>query len=116
MKKQPSLILLFKHTLTAAQEADARDSLGIGQIVEPPADISARWAGAPPEADSLGDWLAPAFALGLTPIYSTTGREAVEEYMPDGSVHIKHIFSHVRYRLYAPQIGIAQRFLQEDTP
>lgn len=41
-------------------------------------------------------------ALGLIPIYSTPRREMMEKHMPDGSVHIRHIFSHVRYRRYKP--------------
>lgn len=137
----PKLFLLFNHTLTAAQEADARQALAVSHIIEPQGEISARWAGVPPAADSLGGWLAPvfswladnadpgdfvliqgefgatwlavhrAFALGLIPVYSTTDRQAIEEHLPDGSVHIRHIFQHIRYRRYEPQPSY-----DEDTP
>lgn len=128
----PRLILLFNHTLTGTQEADARASLGVSAIIVPPSEVRARWAGVPPELDDLNDWLTPvfswladnahpgdfvlvqgefgatwlavreAFRLGLIPVYSTTRRQALEEHLPDGSVQIRHIFDHVRYRRYEP--------------
>ena len=127
----PTLFLLFNHRLTAAQETDARASFGVDRIVEPPPEISRIWVEIPPDAEELTTHLAPVFAwltacarlgdyvliqgefgatyllvnkafrLGLTPIYSTTRREAVEEHTPDGRVHLRHTFSHVRYRRYA---------------
>lgn len=130
-----TLILLFNHTLTTLQEADARASLGVDRIVLPPAAIQARWSGVPPEIDDLDDWLAPVFAwlaaegrngdyaliqgefgatclavreafrLDLVPIYSTTQREAVEEHTSDGRVHIHHTFAHVRFRRYGRQLA-----------
>lgn len=125
-----TLYLLFNHTLTEAQAADAYRSLGVSRIVEPPPAIRERWASVPPDLDDLADWLAPVFAwlaetarpgdhvliqgefgatclavrqaqrLGLVPVYSTTRREAHEEHMPDGTVHLRHIFAHVRFRRY----------------
>lgn len=126
----PALILLFNHRLTARQEEDARDSLGIGSITQPPADISMVWSQVPPDTAELTGYLAPvfswlaatarpgdfvlvqgefgatclavgeAFRLGLVPVYSTTRREAVEKHLADGRVEIRHTFSHVRYRKY----------------
>jgi hypothetical protein len=126
----PALFLLFNHTLTAAQEADARTSFGVDRVVPPPAEISRFWLEIPPDAEELTAHLAPvfswlaasarpgdyvliqgefgatfllvneAFRLGLIPVYSTTRREAVEEHTPDGRVHLRHTFSHVRYRRY----------------
>lgn len=126
----PTLILLFNHTLTPTQEADARASLGVGEIVEPPLAIARLWSQVPADAERIGpaiepvfDWLAAsacqgdfvliqgefgatwlavrrAFELGLVPVYSTTSRRAVEEHQADGSVHIRHIFQHVRFRCY----------------
>ena len=126
----PTLFILFNHTLTPAQEADARQSLGAADIVEPPADIRRLWAGVPPEEDGLDEYLAPVrawldsvaaagdFVLvqgefgatflmvnhcranGYVPVYSTTRREAEEERLPDGSVRVRHVFSHVRFRAY----------------
>lgn len=126
----PNLILLFNHTITAAQEADARRSLGISDIIKPPTEIQSIWAQVPPESDDITAYLVPvltwltetagkgdylliqgefgatrlavneAFRIGTIPIYSTTKREAVEEHLPDGGVAVQHIFSHVRYRQY----------------
>jgi len=124
------LFLLFNHSLTAAQEADARRSLGISRIVTPPSDIQALWMDVPPDIGDLLEYLAPvsawlsvqarpgdyvliqgefgatwlmiqeAFRLGITPVYSTTRREAVEKHLPGGKVALHHTFSHVRYRRY----------------
>jgi hypothetical protein len=126
------LFLLFNHTLTPAQNTDARASLGVDSIVAPPDAIQTLWSQVPPDIDDLSPYLSPVFAwlaakskpgdfvliqgdfgatclavrksfeLGLIPIYSTTRRETMEEHMSDGSVHIRHIFSHVRYRRYEP--------------
>ncbi len=126
----PNLIVLFNHTLTPAQEADARASLGAARIIEPPEEIRKIWAQVPPEPDALAAYLAPVFAWledaavpddfvlvqgefgatfqvvrfcldrGLVPVYSTTRRVAREERLPDGSVAVRHIFSHVRFRVY----------------
>jgi len=40
----PALILLFNHRLTARQEDDARNSLGIDRITNPPISIRTIWA------------------------------------------------------------------------
>ena len=103
-----NLIVLFNHTLTATQEGDARVALQVEEIILPPEDIRRLWSEVPPELENLGGWLGPVrlwlssvavagdFVLiqgefgatcllvnfchsqGLTPIYSTTRREAVE--------------------------------------
>ncbi len=126
----PNLILLFNHTITTAQEADARHSLGINDIIEPPLPVQSLWAQVPPESNEITEYLAPilewlaeiarqgdyllvqgefgatrlgvneAFRLGIIPIYSTTRREVVEKHLPNGGVAVRHIFSHVRYRRY----------------
>lgn len=41
-----------------------------------------------------------AFEKGLIPIYSTTNREAVEEYGENGSVKMTHQFRHIIFRKY----------------
>jgi hypothetical protein len=131
MSSMPKLIVLFNHTLTPAQEADARASLGVADIVLPPDEVRRLWARVPPAADSLRGYLAPVadwldsaaaagdFVLvqgefgatfilvnhclqrGYVPVYSTTGREAEEEHLADGSVAVRHRFAHVRFRRYA---------------
>lgn len=129
---KPSLFLLFNHRLTKVQADDARASLGVSRIVEPPEAIQSLWSQVPPDIDDLFPYLSPIFAwleaqagsgdyvliqgefgatylavgkaseLGLVPVYSTTSRQAVEEHLPDGRVEISHVFSHVRYRRYSP--------------
>jgi hypothetical protein len=126
----PSLFLLFNHTLTAQQEADAHRSIGVAEVIAPPPDISRLWAEIPPEADSLKEYLLPvmawltqtarpgdyvlvqgefgatwlvvneAMAIGLVPIYATTRRVATERMLPTGQIEIQHVFQHVRFRRY----------------
>ena len=125
-----NLIVLFNHTLTEAQKADARASLGVEAIVDPPAHIRRLWAHVPPDAEALSSYLAPicawlaetavpgdfvlvqgefgatflmvSFCLkrGLIPVYSTTDRQAVEKHLPGDTVRIQHVFRHVRFRGY----------------
>ncbi len=127
----PRLMVLFNHTLTPAQEHDARSSLGVERIVLPPSGIQRLWSQVPPETGDLSGYLAPVmewlgsasaagdFVLvqgefgatcmvagwclerGLVPVYSTTRREAEEKRLPDGSVQVRHRFAHVRFRRYA---------------
>lgn len=128
MKKQ--LFLIFNHTFTPAQEADAHASLGAEIIVTMPEDVRQIWGNVPPDLPEIRAWLEPVrqwlaeharpgdyvliqgdfgatylmvgFALeeGFAPVYSTTSREAVEEHQPDGSVRMTHRFRHVRFRGY----------------
>ncbi|MGB9617843.1 MAG: CRISPR-associated protein Csx20 [Desulfomonilaceae bacterium] len=125
-----ALFILFNHTLTVSQEADARQSLGVAAIISPPPEISRLWADIPPESDSLTDYLTPIYAwltqearpgdyvliqgefgatwlmvnqamrLGLIPIYSTTRRVAEDVILPNGVVETRHRFAHVRFRRY----------------
>ncbi len=127
MKK---LILLFNHICTQEQEADARTSLGIEQIVAPPQDILKIWSDLPPDLEKLSPQLQPVFAWlqtemkpgdfvlvqgdfgavylvaqfvfanGCTPVYSTTERRAREQILEDGSVQLSHSFRHIRFRKY----------------
>lgn len=127
---RPTLFLLFNHTLTAPQEADAMVSLGVTRIVSTPPDIREVWSKVPPELPEVSQHLRPVFAWlraeaeegdfilvqgdfgavylivdfalasGFIPVYSTTEREAVEEHLPDGSVRLTHRFRHCRFREY----------------
>ena len=124
------LILLFNHEITAPQEADARKSLAVKTIVEPPSEIKVIWKRVPPELPAIDEYLEPvkswlsaqaqrgdyllvqgdfgatyimvnfAFEQGLIPIYSTTQREAFEETEKDGSVKLVHQFKHQNFRRY----------------
>ena len=125
-----ALILLFNHHLTPDQEQDARRSLGITRVVEPPEPLRELWGNVPPDLAELGAYLDPIqhwlldharpgdcvlvqgdfgathlmvnFALecGLVPVYSTTERQATEEPQPDGSIKLSHRFLHKRFRTY----------------
>ncbi len=126
----PKLFLLFSHTLTDAQTADARDSLGITEFVSLPEELQARWSDVPPDLECIDehlrpvlDWLAKqaqsgdyvliqgdfgaivlavAFAQqqNLVPVYATTARKVVETRLPDGKVNVQRTFQHVRFRKY----------------
>ena len=126
----PRLLVLFNHTLTSTQIEDARESLGVTAIIYPPEDIRRLWKKIPPETVSVRTYLTPvkawlsstscrgnfvliqgefgatwmmvdfAFKSGLVPIYSTTSRKVFENPCKNGGIEIRHIFEHVRYRLY----------------
>ena len=128
--RQQILFLVFNHTFTAAQEEDARSSLGVTRIVSLPEELQDLWSDIPPSLTSLSEYLAPIrawllehaapgdyvliqgdfgatylmvdFVLrnGLVAIYSTTTREATETIHPDGSVELMHHFKHQIYRNY----------------
>jgi hypothetical protein len=124
------LILLFNHTLTADQESDARENLGVSKVVEPPEELRELWGNVPPDLEDLCGYLEPikqwlsthstpsdylliqgdygathlmvnfAFERGLIPVYATTQREAAEEIQADGAVKLTHRFFHKRFRKY----------------
>lgn len=104
--------------------------MGVERLVGLPPDLKSMWQRIPPELSEIDAYLKPiktwleteakkgdyvliqgdfgacflmvgfAFKLGLIPIYSTTEREAVEEYGADGSVTLTHRFRHRIYRRY----------------
>jgi hypothetical protein len=124
------LFLLFNHRFTQEQGAQAREQLGITDILPLPGELQRRWGQIPPELPGLQDYLAPLtdwlarqaqpgdyvliqgdfgatylmvrFALeyGLIPVYATTRREAHEMVQPDGSVRLTHTFRHQQFRRY----------------
>ena len=125
-----NLFLIFNHEITPVQESDARSSLGVQRIVDLPSDLKELWRQVPPDLTEIGSYLAPlktwlesqavkndyvlvqgdfgacyilvnlALDIGLIPIYSTTAREATEEYDRDGSVKLVHRFRHKIFRKY----------------
>jgi hypothetical protein len=125
-----ALILLFNHRLTAGQEDDARKSLGVSRVLEPPEELQECWANVPPSLAEISAYLEPvkqwlavhaapgdylliqgdfgatylmvnfAFENGFVPIYSTSEREATEELQADGSLKLTHRFQHRRFRKY----------------
>lgn len=124
------LFLVFNHTFTAAQEEDARRSLGVAEVVPLPDDLRSVWGQIPPDLPEIEPYLAPirkwvadegrpgdhvliqgdfgachllvnwAAENGFTPVYATTRREAVETQEPDGSVKMTHHFKHQMFRRY----------------
>ena len=126
----PDLFLIFNHQVTPLQEADARKSLWVSRIADLPADLKTLWRQIPPELSEIDGYLGPvkewlseqaaesdyvliqgdfgacfimvnfAFEKGLIPIYSTTEREAVEEYGENGSIKMIHQFKHRIFRKY----------------
>lgn len=126
----PRLFLFFNHTITPRQLTQARLELGVTEVMQPPAELSRRWANVPPAEERLLPWLQPVFAWldeqaapgdfvlvqgefgacyllvqhalerELVPVHSTTERHAREEQLPDGRVQLEHTFDHVRFRRY----------------
>lgn len=126
----PALLLILNHRITAAQEADARTSLGVDRIVEMPESLAALWSQIPPDLETIESFLKPvqswlsesaspgdyvliqgdfgacylmvtfAFSKELVPVYSTTSREALENHYPDGTVEVSHKFKHRLFRRY----------------
>ncbi len=124
------LLLLFSHTLTDAQRADAFSSLRVTDCLSLPDELQALWSDIPPDLDAVDEYLRPAeewlqatatagdlvlvqgdfgavyrfvtLALHsqLIPVYATTARQVVETPQPDGTVQVQRTFRHVRFRRY----------------
>ena len=124
------LFLIFNHEITPVQESDARNSLGVEKITDLPPDLKELWRQVPPDFAEISGYLGPvktwlklqaakndyvliqgdfgasyimvnfAFEIGVIAIYSTTTRDATEEYDKDGSVRITHQFKHKAFRKY----------------
>ena len=125
-----SLYLLFNHSITKQQKKDARENLGVDLFIDLPPDLKALWSQIPPNLAKISDYLAPlkewlagnagdedyvliqgdfgacfimvSFACekGLIPVYSTTRREAEEEYDEKGIIKMTHRFQHQIFRRY----------------
>ena len=121
------LFLLFSHTLTATQERDAKESLGVTNFVALPSNLQTLWSNIPPQLTKLDDYLAPlkeyirneskegdvvliqgdfggcyemvnyVKSLGLKAVHSTTTRDVVEKTV-DGKVVKTSVFEHVLFR------------------
>lgn len=129
MKHEPTLHLLFNHTLTPSQEADAFESLAIGNITYFPDELLGIWKSIPPQEQHIkkmlssiyaylkqscqkGDYILiqgdagatyllvqEAFTLGLIPVYATTKRISVEK-MIDAKQVKTSVFEHSIFRKY----------------
>lgn len=128
--RSKALFLLFNHSLTSIQKQDAKKSLKISSIFEMPSELKLCWSNIPPEAPQITPFLQPiknwlsqksqkgdyvliqgdfgacflivnfAFKAGLTPVYSTTHREASETKDSNGSIKLTHHFKHRIFRKY----------------
>ena len=124
-----TLHLLFNHTLTIEQEADAKASFGVDKFVYLPTNLQHIWSNVPSDLEDLKEYLAPikmyltsnlkpndtiliqgdcgatymmvnlAKSLGAKAVYATTKREVVEELYGDKVIK-RSIFKHVRFRSY----------------
>jgi hypothetical protein len=124
------LFLVFNHRFSPEQSAQAREHLGITDILPLPEELRRRWSQIPAELPGLRGYLAPLadwlagqarpgdyvliqgdfgatylmvrFALEhrLIPIYATTRREAQESVQPDSAVRLTHTFRHQQFRRY----------------
>ena len=126
MKK---LFLLFSHTLTSAQEVDAKESLKIEKFIKLSDDLQQLWSNIPPHLTDTSDYLRPlkeyikteadngdifliqgdfggcyemlnfVKSLGLTAVHSTTKRDVVEKTV-DSKIEKFSRFKHVIFRVY----------------
>jgi len=127
MKK---LFLLFSHTLTTEQIADAKETFKIEEFVELPLELQKLWSNVPSELDDVSLYLEPlkhylkeqssaedmvliqgdfgatyymvnaVKSLGLKAVHATTKRDVVEKTIDDKVVKTS-VFKHVRFRVYA---------------
>ena len=125
-----TLFLIFNHEVTSLQEDDARKNLGVARIIDLPPDLKALWRQIPPDLPEIFSYLEPvmewlaghaqqddfaliqgdfgacfimvnfAFKKGLIPVYSTTRRDAAEEYDEDGTIRMTHRVQHHIFRKY----------------
>lgn len=123
---------VLSHSPTPAQEEELFKVWQVHEVVLLPEPLKSLWAQVPSEASSVElhlspilEWLekesAPgdlivvqgdfgatfgvaswALGRGLVPVYATTERIMEETVQPDGTVLLKRIFRHVRFRPYEP--------------
>jgi D-arabinose 1-dehydrogenase-like Zn-dependent alcohol dehydrogenase len=126
MKK---LFLLFSHTLTSAQEKDAKERFGVEQFVILPTELQMLWSNVPSDLDTVIEYLEPlkkyleeevkegdvvlvqgdfgatyymvnvVKALGVKAVHATTKRNVVEQVIANKIVKTS-VFEHVRFRIY----------------
>ncbi len=123
------LFLLFSHTLTATQERDAKEDLGIEKFVTLPSELQVLWSNIPPHLRELSVYLEPLKAyirnhanegdvflvqgdfggcfeminfvksLSFMAVHSTTTRDVLEKTV-NGKVEKFSRFEHVIFRQY----------------
>ncbi|GAB4397434.1 MAG: CRISPR-associated protein Csx20 [Microscillaceae bacterium] len=125
-----TLHLLFSHSLTPEQAADAKDKLQITDFQALPVDLQQHFSQVLADLEDLREYARPlqnwlkanaqagdfalvqgdfglAFILvqnckeiGVIPVYATTERQSVEVVQADGSVLTQRVFKHRRFRKY----------------
>lgn len=123
-------ILVFSHELTDDQEDDLQSSWNITEVFVMPPQLRELWMNVPPHLQTLKNYVDPvvgwieqkgssgdivlvqgdmgatflvvcrSIELGLLPVYATTRRVLHEEVQSDGSVVLKRVFKHERFRAY----------------
>jgi len=126
MKK---LFLLFSHTLTTAQIADAKSTFAIDEFIALSDELQNLWSNVPSEIDDVSDYLEPlkiylkeqsssedlvlvqgdfgatyhmvnvVKALGMKAVHATTKRDVIEKVIDDKIVKTS-VFKHIRFRVY----------------
>ena len=123
------LFLFFSHEITDKQKEDAKNNLGIAEIIKLPDGLQYKWSNVPAELDTLAEYLMPfrewleknskdddyilvqgefgavyfivqwAKKNNLTPVYSTTERRSKEK-VEGNKVKSVKIFEHKQFREY----------------
>ena len=127
--KMRQMILLFSHSLSDAQKADARENYGIDIFIPLREDMQKLWSSIPVQSEDISNHIQPIKAfveevsregdvvliqgdfgatyalvnfsqsLGLIALYATTKRNVVEKSI-DGKVVKTSVFEHVIFREY----------------
>jgi len=123
------MILLFSHTLTKAQERDAKERFDIEEFIALPNTLQELWSNIPPELEELEEYLEPirsflvenmeiddialvqgdfgatcaiasfVKSIGGVATYATTKRNVVEKKV-HGKIVKTSVFEHIRFRLF----------------
>ena len=123
------MILLFSHSLSDVQKADAREHYGVEVFVPMPEAIQKLWSSIPAQSEDISTHIQPIKAfvedishrgdmvliqgdfgatyalvnfsrsLELVTLYATTKRNVVEKSI-DGKMVKTSVFEHVRFREY----------------
>ncbi len=127
--KMRQMILLFSHSLSDAQKADARENYGIDIFIPLREDMQKLWSSIPAQSEDISNHIQPIKAfveevsregdvvliqgdfgatyalvnycqsLELVTLYATTKRNVVEKSI-DGKMVKTSVFEHVRFREY----------------
>jgi len=128
MSKTIKLYTIFSHTLSTGQMTDAKETLGVNEIVTFTDALLKMWSNIPADKEHIKSYIEPLWehlkdlseddyvlvqgdfgatyivvewvkSHGATAIYATTQRNTVERIVEGKSIKTS-IFSHVRYRIY----------------